>query len=205
MNRWTLPVIIIFILAAVLWLMLSGSSRVTYWPGLKNIVLDPRNPSEALIPLEGRLDGLERIDLLLPFSINRRPIRILLTSDQGETLADLEADLDTRFRTHRVYALEKPISAGADQRLFARLVFEDGPVLTEELNKKRAFRGLGLTMICPLDASESLKNFNRFKPVPSPALCAAVLFVLYVLAAAFLWGLFFRDPAQAASQNKKPE
>jgi hypothetical protein len=208
MNRWTFPVVLIFIFAAIAWLLLSGSTRTTYWPNLNEIVLDPQNLSEALIPLEGRLEGLERIDLLLPFSINRRPIRILLTNDQGEELAELEADPETRLRTNRFYALHEPLPAVADQRIVVRLLFEDGPILKKGLNKKRTLKGLGLTLNYPLDASQTLMNYIHFKPIPSPALFTAVLFVLYASAAAFLWGLFTRDPsrpAQPAPKNEKPE
>lgn len=208
MNRWTILFVFFFILAAILWLFLGGSSRTTYWPGLNDVVLDPQNPSEVLIPIEGPLEGLERVELFLPFSINRRPIRILLTNDQGEELADLDIDSDTGLRTHRTYSLHEPPPAGADQRFDVRLLFEDGPVLKKGLNKKRALKGLGLTMNYALDGSQALMNYSRFKPVPCPALCTAVLFVLYALAAAFLWGLFTGDPArpaQATSENKKPE
>ena len=206
MNRWTFPVVFIFIFAEIAWLLLSGSTKTTHWPNLDDVVLDPQNLSEVLIPLEGRLEGLERIDLLLPSSINRRPIRILLTNDQGEELADLKADPEASLRTNRFYTLHEPLPAGADQRLVVRLLFEDGPVLNEDLNKKRALKGLGLTMNYPLDASRTLMNYGRFKPVPLPALCTAILFVLYALTTAFLWGLFAKAPspsAQVADENKQ--
>jgi hypothetical protein len=171
----------------------SSSSQINIFPVVKKIRIDKNDKSHASFKVRAALDGLNKISLNLPQNIKRRSFDVLMKDDQGNEIAKLDIDEACRFSSRRDYHFDRTVENSKDKIYSVHMHFDDGPVLKEGMNKRKAFRGIAVTLCYRLDLSQVRENFISFKPLNSPILITCLVYLLYAVFIAFILSMIGKD------------
>ncbi|MHC4944549.1 MAG: hypothetical protein ACYTG7_16145 [Planctomycetota bacterium] len=171
---------------APLVLYFTSSSEINQFPVVKTIRIAKENKSIASFKVKADLDGMNKIILHLPQGIKRRSFDVMLNDDKGHEVSKLHIDTKKESSSQRDYYFDKSIQNSREKNYTVLLIFNDGPVLQDGMNRRKLFKGLAITICYDLDIDQVKQNFLSFKSIKSPILITTVIYILYAICVAFI-------------------